>query len=99
LLVLFAARHVGTDDARALFRRLFMSTEILEQSPLYRMWIAEAEVQGLRQAARTALVGRWQSLPAEIEIALTSASPAALNDILAHLTTDTLEQVRGRLGL
>lgn len=123
LLVLFATRHVGPNDALALFRRLFMSTEILEQSPLYREWIAEAlqrgealgraageaagraegraegETDGLRQATHTALLGRWQSLPAEIETALTGASSATLNDILAHLTTDTLEQVRGRLGL
>ena len=119
LLVLFATRHLGAGDALALFRRLFMSTEILEQSPLYRQWIAEAmergraageaegriagqaegRAEGVRQAARTALQGRWGELPAELEAALTTASLATLNEVLAHIATDTLEQLRARLGL
>jgi hypothetical protein len=99
LLVLFATRHVGADAAMALFRRLFVSTEILEQSPLYRMWIAEAQVATMRQATRTALLGRWQTLPAEVEAALATVSVEALNEVLAHLTTDTMEQLRVRLGL
>ena len=92
-----------------------MSTEILEQSPLFHRWILEAlfhgegdaeawkelmdEITGTRKALRVALLGRWRSLPAEIEARLATASLGTLYDLLFHLTTDTMEQVRARLGL
>ena len=99
LLALFAARHLGDEGVLALFRRLFMSTEILDQSPLYRRWIAEGEAKGVRGAVRTALLGRWGELPADVEAAVETASLDTLDDVLAHVATDTLEQMRARLGL
>ena len=115
LLALFAARHLGAEGVLALLRRLFVSTEILEQSPLYRRWIAEAMARGraegeaegeakgraagVRGAVRTALLGRWGELPADVEAAVETASLDTLNNVLAHVATDSLEQMRARLGL
>jgi hypothetical protein len=107
LLALFAARHLGVDGVLALFRRVFMSTEILDQSPLYHRLIDQAEARGeaegaakaMRHAARTALQGRWGELSADVISALETASLDTLDDVLAHVAADTQEQMRARLGL
>lgn len=109
LLAVFGARQYGNDAMRALIRRLFMSTELLDQSPLYREWVdkakaeglaegkAEGEAQGMRIAVQAALEGRFQSLDAGLLAALEVATPDALKETLRHITTDSLDQVRERL--
>ena len=101
LLAVFGARQFGPQAMRAVIRRLFMSTEILDQSPLYREWVdkakAEGEAKGLREAARAALEGRFQTLDAALLAALDTATPAALKDALRHITTDSLEEATERL--
>jgi hypothetical protein len=99
LLAVFAARALGETSALELVRRVLMSTEILEQSPLYRHWLAEGEARGVREAALAVVRGRWTELPAEVEAAIESASIDKLLDVLAHVTTDTQEQMRARFGL
>ncbi len=47
LLAVFIARQFDNADlAREIYRRVHMSTELLEESPLYREWIAQAEAKG-----------------------------------------------------
>lgn len=46
LLAIFGARHVGSAAMLAMIRRLFMSTEILETSPLYQEWVQKAHDEG-----------------------------------------------------
>lgn len=97
LLAVFMARFQGDAAARALVRSVTMSTEILDESPLYRAWRAEWQADGLREATRIALLGRYGALD-EATLALVNAAPEpALRAVLAHIATDTLEQVRERL--
>ena len=109
-LAVFATRGHGAGPALALFRRLIMSQEILESSPLYQLWYreatekaaaraaAQAELQATRNATRIALQGRFGELPPTLAEAIASADLAALQRVLAHVGTDTLEQMRQRLG-
>jgi predicted transposase YdaD len=46
LLAVFGSRRYGNDAMRALIRRLFMSTEVLDTSPLYREWVEKAQAEG-----------------------------------------------------
>jgi hypothetical protein len=48
---------------------------------------------------QVALEGRFGTLSADLLAALETASPETLEDIVAHISTDTLEQARARLGL
>jgi len=110
LLAVFAARAHDASPALALFRRLVMSQEILESSPLDQLWYREAtekaamraaahaEPQATRDAAHIALQGRFGELPSALAKAIASADLAALQRVLAHVGTDTLEQVRERLS-
>ena len=107
LLLVFASRKYDTEFAKSIARRLFMSTEILEKSSLYQEWVQHAREQGieqgtangLREAARLTLRARLGELPPEIADAVTRASVPMLEDLLAHVTSDTPEQLRTRLGL
>lgn len=103
LIAIFAARFHGKDFARDLYRRLFMSTEILDESPLYREWVETAEAKGkligMRNTVRGVLEGRFATLPDDVIATLQAADETTLNIIIMHITTDTLEQVRARLGL
>jgi hypothetical protein len=49
LLAIFGARTFGADVMRAMLRRLAMSTEILDTSPLYQEWKREWQEQGMQQ--------------------------------------------------
>lgn len=113
LLAVFGARQYGNEAMRALIRRLFMSTELLDQSPLYREWvdkakaegmaegeakgISEGEAKALRESVQTVLLGRFQTLDVDLLAALEVATPDALRDTLRHITTDSLDQARARL--
>jgi hypothetical protein len=111
LLAVFAARNLGADIGRAIFRRMSLSTEILEQSPLYQEWIRDAKEQGrqegrqegvaegLRQAALTMLRGRFGELSPEVVAALSAADQGALDALLPQLGTITMDELQARLGL
>ncbi len=80
-----------------------MSNEILESSPLYQLWYREATEKAAAQATRNALLvvlhNRFGELPPVVTEAIASADAAALQRVLEHVGTDTLEQVRQRLGV
>jgi predicted transposase YdaD len=50
LLAVFIARQFNDQDlALSILRRFFMSTELLDESPLYREWIRKARVEGITE--------------------------------------------------
>jgi len=102
LLAVFGARFVDADVMLAIWRKLSMSTELIEGSSLYQQWVAKGREEGertaLRDSARLALTSRFTSLPDDILQALEQADAAQLRDVLAHIGSDTLEQVRARLA-
>lgn len=110
LLLVFASRKYDTEFAKSIARRLFMSTDILEKSALYQEWVRNAREQGieqgieqgtangLREAALLTLRARLGELPPEIADAVARASVPSLEELLAHVTSDTPEQLRARLG-
>ena len=64
---------------------------------------AEAEAKGMREMAHRMARRAWESkfgaLSADVLAALDAADQETLEDIVAHISADTLEQVRGRLKL
>jgi hypothetical protein len=99
LLAVFTAQFHGKDAARALVRRLKMATNILDESPLYREWVETAEANGMRRMVQRALEGRFTTLDTDVVAALQNADETTLDAIITHVTTDTLAEVRTRLGL
>ncbi|HEV2461565.1 MAG TPA: hypothetical protein VGS80_24685 [Ktedonobacterales bacterium] len=69
---------------------------LLRESSIAHLFMEQDREEGERQMARLALEGRFGE---DVLAALGSAGEAALRDLVAHVSTDTLEQARGRLGL
>ncbi|HEY7781268.1 MAG TPA: hypothetical protein VIC85_13750 [Ktedonobacterales bacterium] len=59
----------------------------------------EGRVEGMRQAIQLALTARFGALDDALTDALDHADDATLHGLLTHMATDTLDQVRERLGL
>ena len=88
-----------------------MIREILQDSSVAQGWWEEGRdrgrqegreegrEEGQRELARLALEGRFGTLGADEQAALAIADSAALQAIVVHLTTDSRDQVRTRLGL
>ena len=96
-------------QANGLFWRYLMTfyERLLEQLPSMREardegkaeGLNEGELLGMREVALRTLANRFTSVPAEIEAALQVVDKERLFDVATHAGTDTLEQVRVRLGL
>jgi hypothetical protein len=99
LAVFIAQVHTSDALARAIVRRVFMSTDLFRDSPLNQSILEEERLQTMRELAQSALEGRFQTLDADILQAIGTADEATLKAIVAHVSSDTLEQVRARLGL
>lgn len=103
LAVFIAQVYKSADLARSIVRRVLMSTDLFRESPLFQELMKEAldeeRLQNSRELAQLALEGRFQTLSADILQALGTADEATLKAIVAHVSSDTLEQVRARLGL
>lgn len=106
LLAIFGARTFGDDAMRAMLRRLAMSTEILDTSPLYqswkREWIERGREEGAANSARSALLavlrGRFGELPEPLARAIEAAPRAAIEAALPYAGTETLDQLAARLN-
>lgn len=104
--VLVGMRLPKVDLARAL-ERDHMIEEIWKESSfaeavadiLRPQLEAEGERKAERKMAQIALEGRFGTLDEDILAAIQAADEAALEALIAHITSDTLEQVRARLGL
>lgn len=107
LLGLFTSRFFGEDLALDMFRRLFMSTEILQEFPLFRSMMAEAEArgeekgkaEGERELLLRVLERRFGELNEDMQQAINAADSNALTDLALAAGTESLEQLRARLGL
>lgn len=72
-----------------------MLDELIRKSSFAEEFIDE----GRRQMALAAIEGRFGPLSDDLRAAITSADVATLQDIVAHISTLSLEEVRARLGL
>lgn len=103
LLFVFAARSFEVSVLLEMMRRLHMSTEIIEKSAFYQEALtkgkAEGKAEGIHDAALVTLRGRFGELAPDLLAALSQASGDTLLGVLAHASTETLDQVRARLGL
>jgi hypothetical protein len=107
LLVALSDLRLERGALREALRRLPMIDDILRQSSLAEEFLAEGIAQGVaqgvaqgeRRMAQAALEGRFGTLDADLLAALDTADEATLQTLMAHIATDTLEQVRSRLGL
>jgi hypothetical protein len=60
---------------------------------------AEGEASGLVEAVRLVIENRFGALSQEMMTAIAGASRETLRAVLAHVATDSIDQVRERLGL
>jgi hypothetical protein len=60
---------------------------------------AEGKAEGMRQMTQVALEGWFGPLTADVLAALQTADEAALREAVAHVASDSQEQMRARLGL
>lgn len=95
VLALLASRRLSADVVQQLLRRNRMLDELIAESPLAELWKEQAK----RELARDALEGRFGSLPEDIVAAVQEADEATVRALVRHISTDTMEQVRERLGL
>lgn len=95
LLVALADLRLAHGQLLEALRRHPVIDEIIRQSALAEEFLAEGE----RRLARAALEGRFGPLSEDIVAALKTADEATLIQLVAQLSTLTLEQARGLLGL
>jgi predicted transposase YdaD len=105
LLAVFAGRRFDMATMRALLRRVFMNTEIIETSSLYQEIIARGREQGIEQgieqgvqheaaeAVRVVLRSRFGELTPEIEAAISEADVNHLHAALAQAVTATTDEL------
>lgn len=99
LLVGLAGLRTERESLLAALRRHPMLNDLLRESSIAEMFIEEGELRGARRMAQIALQGRFGALSEDLLTALGHADEATLQDLVAHVVTDSLEQVRTRLGL
>jgi hypothetical protein len=95
LLAGLAGVSMAREELMAALRSNPMIDEHLRELSLAELFIEEGE----RRMAHIALQGRFGPLPQDILAALQTADEATLQEIVAHITTETLEQIKTRLGL
>lgn len=107
LLVVLSELRLGRREVLQALRRNPMIDELVKQSSLAEEFFEEGKSEGisqgiglgLSQAVRLALEGRFGELSPDLLTALESADTAKLQEVAKHAGTDTLEQIRARLGL
>lgn len=96
--VLVGMRLPEVEVLKAL-ERDHMIEEIWEESSYGEAVQTHARKKMAREMAQLALESRFGKLDEDILAALKPADEATLKALVAHSSTDTLEQVRARLGL
>ncbi len=100
LLTHFITRRHRKDLALSIYRRFFMSNiDLLKDSPLYPILVEDAKAEERIRMLRLTLEGRFGKLGEDMVGALKAADEATLTALAVHAGTDTLEQIRKRLGL
>ncbi|MGH2516843.1 MAG: hypothetical protein ACRDHP_14410 [Ktedonobacterales bacterium] len=106
-LALLSSVNLPLDAILDAIRRHPSMEDIFLESSLGQYLIQqgreEGREEGQRQMARgmaqVALEGRFGPLNADVLAAVNAADEAVLRDIVAHIGTDSMEQVRKRLGV
>lgn len=110
-LTLFAMRKFGQRLVTQHIKENIMLDSFITESEWYQcilkrgteegmaQGVAQGVVQGEKTMAQRALEGRFGIVDADILAALNQADEPTLEAIVLHITTDTIEQVRARLGL
>ena len=103
LLGTFSSRFHGVPFALELVERHFMSTEILQEFPHFRMLMEEAETKGIAEGQRVLIQKmverRFGPLSQDVLAAINAAQTELLPELAIHAAADSLEQVRAYLGL
>jgi hypothetical protein len=99
LLGTFGSRVVGQAVMRAILGRLPVSSDVFTTSPLYQEIVGEARADATRQNVLNILRQRFTPVPQEIEDAIGRAGIDVVQAVLDHAVTDSLDQMRERLGL
>ena len=106
LLAVFGARRFGSQTVLAMIRRLFMSTELLEQSPLYQEWVAKAQAEGMvkgraegevKGRAEGEAQGEAHGLRESVQAVLESRFQTLDAELLAAIAEADTETLRGAL--
>ncbi len=99
LLVGLAATPASRRILLERLRRNPMIDELLRESGIIQEFIEQGRLEGERDFALVALEGRFGPLSEDVRAAVAAADEAVLRELVARLTTDSLEQLRARLGL
>ena len=107
LLVALSQVRLGRGTLREALRRHPVIDDLIKESGLADEWRAQGMAQGMaegeqrmaRGMARAAIEGRFGALSDDLATAVQAADEATLLDLVGHISTETLEQVRARLGL
>jgi len=73
--------------------------DLLKESPLYPLLVKDAEKDMRRSTVELVLEGRFGPLSDNLVATLKSASESKLKAVARHAGTETLAQLRKRLGL
>lgn len=99
LLANLAGVNIPQDILLAAFRSKPMIDDLLEYSSVAQAFVEEGERRMARRMALIALEGRFGPLSDDLRAAIEAADEATLQEIVAHIATESLDQVRARLGL
>ncbi|HEU5368500.1 MAG TPA: hypothetical protein VFU69_08555 [Ktedonobacterales bacterium] len=99
LLGVLVGMRLPIADVMNALERDYMIEEIWEESSYGEAVQEHARKKMAREMAQVALEGRFGKLDENLLAALRTADEPTLKALVAHTTSDTLEQVRARLGL
>lgn len=99
LLAALAGLRLPQAAVLTALRRNPMIDDLLNESSVADAFIEEGERRMARRMALAALGGRFGPLSEEVIAAIGTADEATLQEIVAQVATETLEQVRTRLGM
>ncbi|HEX8032544.1 MAG TPA: hypothetical protein VF510_01790 [Ktedonobacterales bacterium] len=99
LLITLAGVRLGKVDLVAALRGNLMLDDLLKESNIGEVMHDLAVERDRREALRLVLEGRFGTLPDDMIAAMNQRDGDALAELLRHAGTDTLEQMRARLGL
>lgn len=103
LLVALAGVRLPKIDIRSALKEMPMLDELLRESSFYDVVyeedFVEGEARGALEGLQVVLESRFGALPEDMSAALAALDQPALLELLHHAATDTLEQVRVRIGL
>jgi hypothetical protein len=103
LLALLAGLRLPARAMLDALRREPMIEDILRHSSVAQALIEEGRDEGLnegmRESVRLVIEGQLGPLDDELRAAIERADQTTLRVVLAHVATDTPEQLRARLGL